>query len=190
MRFKRIAFRDLRLVMGLLVVLLIAGLISLLTALFGVVQANNLPKELEDCLEPYQQPTILGRVEADGTVFFLIRTGVNPRTSFDALISVSGGICTVENRDRSEVDQPLIAFISQDIAHQLAIDRLQWIVEQEGGKSAYQTKFNQFAAASKQKLFMPRESYQALVSMGFVIPSNIVATDEPPAYDQAIADRH
>ena len=189
--FRRLTRLDFHKVMGIL------GLISI-TALFGfvvtksrVVQASPLPKALKECLEPYENPTMLSRVQTSDKTIFLIRTGVDSHTAFDVLITLSQGVCSVENGKRGDADKPLAAYLPQEIANQLAHERLTWIVKKEGGKKAYQEGLNQLAAhADNMSLFMPEEIHHALVSQGFTIPSNIVVSNDPPKLKQAISDRH
>ena len=168
---------------GLLLILGCGCVGTILAVVFAVVQAKGIPKAIETCLEPYPERTLLSQLQArQPRPFSWLEPPPASEEPFDLLITVSAVMnVQLKMAIARTVTTPYRPMSPQHIAHQLAVDRLRVSGPAQRGQTSLSSRgLNHFAAAGKDKLYMPQESYQALVAEGFTIPANIVATDEPP----------
>ena len=166
MRLNRAVFAGL---VGLFV--LLVGLISVVG--FNLARASDpIPEAVYDCLPPQPQTTKLwGLVETTSGRYLLIGAGED-ETYQEVLIYLDAQAAC---RSLLPEDDPVLShYIPLNLARELALQRYTQVLQEQGGRDAYQQQLTEYltAAPAGTRSQFPEEYLWALEQLGLELPPN------------------
>jgi hypothetical protein len=117
---------------------------------------------------------------------------VGPMTApgyWEPVIKVQAGVCRVLTK-RDDRDHLISEYVAQPLAGQLNKIALARKIKTMGGPMVLQRELEKEAAAAKKTLFMPQETYDAIVANGVKLPAKVKPIDHIPSYKDLEEDRH
>jgi hypothetical protein len=147
----------------------------------GIPQSNDRPNYVE-----------LASLEDKATESKYYVYSVGPMSApgyWEPVIKVQSGICRVLTK-RDDRDHLISEYVAQPIAKQLNKMALSRKIKTMGGPMVLQQELEKEAAAAKKVLYMPQETYDAMVEIGVKPPAKVKPIDYVPSYKDLEEDRH
>ncbi|MBE9113868.1 hypothetical protein IQ273_31345 [Nodosilinea sp. LEGE 07298] len=149
-------------------------LVSLIAALgFNLARASDpIPEAVYDCLPPQTQATKLwGLVETASGSYLLIGAGEG-ETYQEVLIYLDAQAAC---RSLLPEDDPVLShYIPLNLARELALQRYTQVLQEQGGRDAYQQQLTEYLTAAPEgtRSQFPEEYLWALEQLGIELPPN------------------